>query len=59
MFRSTPREEFLPFGGGEGLMVRCPPTVCIALAFNVVGKADADRLVRVPGVPQVRSVMGS
>jgi hypothetical protein len=34
--------------------------VVVALAFNmVVGKADADWLVGVPGVPQVRSVMGA
>jgi hypothetical protein len=55
----TPHEEFLPFGGGEGSMVRDPPTARIAVSFNVIGKADADRLVGVPGVPQVRSIMGA
>jgi hypothetical protein len=59
MLRTPREEEFLPFGGGEGLMVCGPPTACIALAFNKVGKADADRLVGVPGVPQVRSIVGA
>jgi hypothetical protein len=58
--RHTPREEFLPFFGGEGFMVMCPPTASIiALAFNMVGKAYADRLVGRPGIPQVRSIVGA
>jgi hypothetical protein len=40
----TPREEFLPLFGGEGFMVVFPPTARIALPFNVVGKADMERL---------------
>jgi hypothetical protein len=58
VFRA-PREEFLPFGGGEAAMVGFPPTAGIAVAFYVVGKADSDRLVGVPAVPQVMSIVGA
>jgi hypothetical protein len=60
VFRAPARDEFLPFGGGgEGVMVGGPPTAGVAVSFYVVGKADSDRLVGVPGVPQVRSIVGA
>jgi hypothetical protein len=58
MFRA-PREEFLPFGGGEGFMVGFSATVDVAVSFDVVGEADSERLVTVSGVARVRGIMGA
>jgi hypothetical protein len=59
MFRAPPREEFLPFGGGEGAMVGFSATADVAVSFDVVGKADSERLVKVSGVADVRSIVGA
>jgi hypothetical protein len=59
--RHTPREEFLPLFGCEGFVVVFLPTAStISLPFNVVGKADAERLVWNRGSrKQVRGIEGA
>ena len=40
-------------------MVGFPATVDVAVSFDVVGKADSERLVTVSGVSRVRGIVGA
>ena len=55
----APRKELLPFGGGEGVVVGLSATADVAVAFDVVGEADSDRLVGEAGVAQMRGIVGA
>jgi hypothetical protein len=55
----APRKEFLPFGGGERVVVGVSATADVAMAFDVEGEADSDRLVGVLGIAQMGGIVGA